>query len=683
MAEITLSSSISVLGGIGPAREKQLAKLGIRTVYDLLTHFPRTYEDRTVIRPVCEMEVDVPACFRATVISYPRTHHIRKGMDITKVTVSDMTARLNLVFFNQPYVQDQLKYGQDYLFYGTLKEDYGHQIQNPEFEPISLSGTRTGTIVPVYALTAGISGKVIQRCVRQALHACGDSIPEILPRSVREKYELMGAAEAYRILHEPDSMADISKARRRTVFEEFFIFSAGLQLLRARRTQRAVSPWTHTDPSDFCRSLPYRLTGAQTQAIEDICRDLGSGTPMNRLIQGDVGSGKTAVAAAAACLAAAEGVQTAFMAPTEILAEQHFQTLEAMLRPHGIQPILLCGSLPAAKKRTALEAIASGEAKLVIATHAILTQTVTFQNLGLVITDEQHRFGVQQRDTLARKGDSPHLLFLSATPIPRTLSLVLYGDLDVSVLDELPPGRQKVETFCVGESMRDRVHAFVRKQVQEGHQAYVICPAVEENEETQLKAAETWSVHLQREVFPDLRVGCVHGRLKSAEKDEVMQSFARRELDVLVATTVIEVGVDVPNATLIIIEDADRFGLSQLHQLRGRVGRGRDQSYCVLITQNKNSEALPRLRALCATNDGFRIAEQDLALRGPGDFLGSRQHGLPQFRTANPEMDLQTLEEAKQATAILQWENLCRDPAFAPLLERISSLFAESGTWLN
>ena len=537
-------------------------------------------------------------------------------------------------------------------------------------------------ILPIYPLTAGLPNHVLVNCVKQALDVCLPSLPEILPRDIREQYSLISAEEAYKTIHRPADFGTLEEARRRLVFDEFFIFSAGLSLMKNRRTVVKTTPWA-ANLDTFASQLPFSLTDAQKKAISQIENDLASGTPMNRLIQGDVGSGKTVVAAAAAVMAAQNGKQAAFMAPTEILAEQHYRSLSKLLSAMDMETVLLTGSLPAKEKKWIKERIQSGKATLVIGTHALLTADVEFANLGLVITDEQHRFGVAQRAALAGKAQSPHMLFLSATPIPRTLALVLYGDLDVTVIDELPPGRENVDTFLIGEDKRERANTFIRKHAENANQVYVVCPAVEENEDLGIKAAEKWSEHLQKNVFPDLKVGLIHGKMKGTAKDAVMHAFAAGEIQILVATTVIEVGVDVPNATLMVIEDADRFGLSQLHQLRGRVGRGQDKSYCILISNNKNSETRARLKALCSTNDGFKIAEQDLALRGPGDFFGNRQHGLPQFKVANLEMDLRTLHEAQEATQILRASELEDSEEFAPLMERIRTLFSDSEKIFN
>ena len=674
-----LYSPVTVLQGIGPSRASQLAGLGIETLYDLIAYFPRAYEDRTRLVPICELEVDQPACFEAMVIRNPQTAHIRKGLSLTKLTVADETGKLNLVYFNQPYAAERLHYGETYIFYGTLTGDYTRvQMQNPVFESPSAPSFVTRRIMPIYSLTAGITNNLLSKCIHQALRACLPELPDLLPRSIQQRYGLCSCQEAYAAIHEPPDPETLDRARRRLIFEEFFLFSAGLQLMRNHRGAAASEPYTDLNLDVFRGALPFSLTGAQSRAIEEIAADLSSGVPMNRLLQGDVGSGKTMVAAAAVFLALQNGRQAAFMAPTEILAEQHAKSLSKLFEPLGYGCVLLTGSTTAAEKRRVKQGLADGTIPFVVGTHALLTGDVVFRDLNLVIADEQHRFGVAQRAALSEKGRSPHLLVMSATPIPRTLALIVYGDLDVSILDELPPGRQIIDTFLVNETMRARINAFIRKHAQAGNQIYVVCPAVEESELDSLKSAEVWAETLQKIVFPDLRVGLLHGKLKASEKERIMGQFARHELDVLVATTVIEVGVDVPNATLMVIENADRFGLSQLHQLRGRVGRGKDKSYCVLFSSNKNPETLGRLKALCKTNDGFKIAEEDLALRGPGDFFGSRQHGLPQFKAASLTLDVAILKEAREAAeTTLADEGFLRDPSFPALQARIQRLFQQ------
>lgn len=679
-----LSDPITLLKGVGPARAKQFANLNIFTLRDLICHFPRGYEDRTKLVPIEKLAVDEPACFRAMVMNTPRTSHIRKGLDITKVQVADHTARLTLTFFNNRFAAEQLQYGAEYIFYGAVTGDFiGYNMTNPVFEPLDSRPVTTRRVLPIYPLTAGLSNAAVLKAVSQALDIC-DPPAEILPEPVRQRYGILPAERAYTAIHAPASMAEAELAKKRLVFEEFFVFSAGLSLMRAARAEKRTEPYPNLDMRPFYGVLPFTLTQAQKRAVEDILLDFGKGVPMNRLVQGDVGSGKTMVAAAAIYCAAGNHKQSALMAPTEILAEQHYESLRKLLVPLGIPVALLTGSQTAKQKRTVREQIGSGEAQVVVGTHALLTEDTQFQDLGLVVADEQHRFGVSQRSKLSAKGEAPHLLVMSATPIPRTLALLMYGDLDVSILDELPPGREAVDTFLVGESYRPRINAFIRKQVSEGHQCFVVCPAVEENEELGLKAATVWAETLQKTVFPDLRIALLHGQMKGAEKEAAMASFARGEADVMVATTVIEVGVDVPNATLMVVEDADRFGLSQLHQLRGRVGRGKAKSYCILTSHNRNPETLQRLKALCKTADGFKIAEEDLKLRGPGDFFGSRQSGLPAFRVADLSFDLATLKEAQAASA--EWIDTYGTsdaPEAAALRERIGELFQRAEGTMN
>ena len=679
-----LGDPVTILKGVGEAKAKLFANLNIFTLGDLICHFPRGYEDRTKLVTISELSPDVPACFRATVMNNPRTAHIRKGLDMTKVQLADTTGRLNVTFFNNRFAAGQLEYGREYIFYGAVSGDFvGYNMTNPVFENPDSPGLTTRRVLPIYPLTAGLTNAAVGKAVLQALAVC-DPPAEILPEAVRAEYGILPAEEAYHAIHQPRDMEQAVQAKKRLIFEEFFVFSAGLSLMRASRAEKKCTPYHNFNMKPFYGSLPFSLTGAQSRAVEEILSDFRSGKPMNRLVQGDVGSGKTMVAAAAAYCAAGNGAQTALMAPTEILAEQHYASLSKLFAPLGITVDLLTGSMTVRQKREARERLASGETQVVVGTHALLTDATRFLRLGLVIADEQHRFGVAQRSKLSEKGEDPHLLVMSATPIPRTLALLMYGDLDVSILDELPPGRQTVETFLVGESYRARINAFIRKQVAEGHQCFVVCPAVEENQELGVKAASAWAETLQQTVFPDLRIALLHGQMKGAEKEAAMAAFARGEADVMVATTVIEVGVDVPNATLMVIEDADRFGLSQLHQLRGRVGRGKAKSYCILTSHNGNPETLQRLKALCKTNDGFRIAEEDLKLRGPGDFFGSRQSGLPAFRVGDLSCDLATLKQAQTASA--QWidaHGTEDTPEARALRERIGELFSRAEGTMN
>ena len=679
-----LSDPITMLKGIGPAKAKAFAQLNILTLGDLICHFPRGYEDRTKLVPIEKLEVDVPACFRAMVMNSPRTNQVRKGLTITKVQVADHTARLNLTFFNSKYAAEQLQYGREYIFYGAVSGDFiGYNMTNPVFEALESQPVTTRRVLPIYPLTAGLTNAAMLKAVRQALAVC-DPPAEIIPEAVRLQYGILPAHRAYAAIHEPGDMAEAELARKRLIFEEFFVFSAGLALMRASRAEKKCAPFANLEMEPFYAALPFALTGAQQRAIGEILHDFGRGAPMNRLVQGDVGSGKTMVAAAAAYCAVNNGRQAALMAPTEILAEQHYESLNKIFASLGLRTALLTGSMTVKQKREVREALADGTVDLAVGTHALLSQSTVFNDLGLVIADEQHRFGVGQRATLSEKGRDPHLLVMSATPIPRTLALLMYGDLEVSILDERPPGREDVDTFLVGESYRARINAFIRKQAAEGHQCFVVCPAVEENEDLGMKSATVWAETLQNTVFPDLRIALLHGQMKGAEKEAVMASFARGEADVMVATTVIEVGVDVPNATLMVIEDADRFGLSQLHQLRGRVGRGRAKSFCILTTHSRNPETVQRLKALCKTTDGFRIAEEDLKLRGPGDFFGSRQSGLPAFRVANLSMDMQTLKDAQQASADwIDLEGTADTPEAQALRKRIGELFARAEGTMN
>ena len=632
----TFHQPVSALKGVGEKRAALLRRLDIFTVGDLLTYFPRAYEDRACCYPIRQAPHGVPCCISATVITPVHHARLRQGLELSKVTAADETGRIALSFFNQRYGAASLKEGQDYIFYGTVQGEGSRKaMTNPLFESLADPPFFTRRVVPIYPLTAGITGRTLSGLITQAFSFVGDEIPEPLPDWLRRAYHLPHKPIALHTIHFPPSMEELEPARRRLIWEEFFLFSLGLSLLRQRREQTPVAPFSPVSLEPFYQALPFSLTTAQKRVIEEIEADVGKHRPMNRLVQGDVGSGKTMVAAAAVDLAAQNGIQSALMAPTELLARQHFHTLSPLLQSLGISVGLLTGSMGTKEKRSVLSELQSGKIQLCIGTHALLSEGVAFANLGLVITDEQHRFGVHQRAALAEKGKTPHVLVLSATPIPRTLALILYGDLDVSVLDELPPGRQPVKTFLIGEDKRARLYEFVRKTVSQGQQAYWVCPAIEEREDPQWKAVKQYAEYLQSKVFPDLRVGCVHGQMAAKEKDDVMQSFASGALDLLVATTVIEVGVDVPNATLMMVENAERFGLAQLHQLRGRVGRGKKQSYCIFINGKESEESMERLRVLENSNDGFFIASEDLKLRGPGDFFGIRQSGDALFELAD------------------------------------------------
>ena len=680
----TLNTDIRYIKGVGEARAKSLAKLGITDLRSLLSYFPRAYDDRRAYKKIADLIPGENACVCAVIAGEPKLSRIRKGLDLIKLRAVDETGALELTYFNQSYLKNTFHTGDAYVFFGRAEGTPSRpQMTNPLFEREGAHQI-TGRIMPIYPLTAGVSQSMLYKAVEQGLAACVDELPDILPEDVRLVYQLCHTRFAYENIHFPTDDEALSAARRRLAFEELFLLALGLKLLRERRTFVAGKQCKKVDLSPFFTSLPFSLTGAQRRAIDDIARDLTGKRPMNRLVQGDVGSGKTMVAAAAIYMAAKNGLQCALMAPTEILAEQHYRSLAPLLEPLGIPCALLTASTKAKERRALNERLRSGELSLVIGTHALLSPDVQYQSLGLVVTDEQHRFGVDQRAALSAKGDDPHLLVMSATPIPRTLALMIYGDLDVSILNELPPGRQKIDTFAVPSSYHERIYAFLRKLVTEGRQAYIVCPMVAENDELpdERKAVTAYAETLQKEVFPDLRIAPIHGKMKPKEKDAVMRAFAAHEIDVLVSTTVIEVGVDVPNAALMLIENAECFGLSQLHQLRGRVGRGRHKSYCVLVSDNKGEENKQRLKVMSSTSDGFAIAEEDLKLRGPGDFFGSRQHGLPSLRVADLSCDLSLLHETQSAAEQL----LAADPALKnhPLLKaRVELLFELNADALN
>ena len=679
-----LGTDVRYIKGVGEQKAKALEKLGIRTLQDLISYFPRAYDDRREIVKIRDLRDGESACVAAMVAAAPTLSRIRKGLELVKVRVVDATGALDITFFNQVYWKDQLHPGETYTFYGKAE---GNLLRKTMTNPVvEKEGRRelTGRIVPIYPLTAGISQLTLIRAMEQGLAACRNLLTDPLPDAVRQEHGLCHSGYAYEKIHFPGDEAELSAARRRLVFEELFLLAIGLKKLRRRRDGLRCRPFEDTDLSAFYAALPFSLTGAQRRAIGEILADLRSGRPMNRLVQGDVGSGKTMVAAAAMACAVRNGRQAALMAPTEILAEQHYQGLAPLMEKLGVSCVLLTGSLTAKQRREVLGRLESGEAQVAIGTHALISADVAYHHLGLVVTDEQHRFGVDQRAALSAKGENPHLLVMSATPIPRTLALIIYGDLDVSVIDELPPGRQKIDTFAVTSAYRRRVWEFIRREAAEGRQAYVICSMVEENDAIpdERKAVTEYAKTLQEQVFPELKVGYVHGRMKAKEKETVMAAFAAGEVHVLVSTTVVEVGVDVPNATVMVVEDADRFGLSQLHQLRGRVGRGQHKSYCILISDNRSEETRARLKVMTKTADGFQIAEEDLRLRGPGDFFGQRQHGLPALKVADLSCDMALLQEAREAAEALMAE----DPALRnyPLTAlRVAQLFADKGDTLN
>lgn len=681
-----LGTNVRYIKGIGEARAAALEKLGITTLGDLIAYFPRGYEDRTQVRPIRELTAGESVCVRGMVAADLTAYRISGGRTIAKTRVVDDSGSLDLVFFNMEHRRDALHQGDVCVFFGKVEDNLRRkQMINPLFEPEGWQQV-TGRIMPIYPLTAGVTQGLMARAARQGLDACRELLPDVLPDEVRQAHKLCYVNYAYENIHFPSSPEALEVARRRLVFEELFLLTCGLQLLRQRRRDVAGPACRRMSMEPFYRRLPFALTGAQRRAIADAVEDMVSGKPMNRLCQGDVGSGKTMVAAACIWFAVENGWQTALMAPTEILARQHYQGLAPLLARFSIRCALLTGSTRAKERREILAGLADGTIDLCIGTHALLTEDVQYRRLGLVVTDEQHRFGVNQRAALSQKAEDPHMLVLSATPIPRTLALVIYGDLDVSVIDELPPGRQKVDTFALGESYRPRVQAFIRKLTAAGQQIFIVCPLVGEADQIpdERKAVTAYAKQLQEQVFPDLRVAVLHGKMKPREKEKVMAAFAAGESDILVSTTVVEVGVDVPNATCMVVENADRFGLSQLHQLRGRVGRGKAKSYCILLSDSQNEETRARLKVMTQTNDGFRISQEDLRLRGPGDFFGQRQHGLPAMKIADLSCDMRLLDEAQTAARqLMERDPELTDPAHRPLRRRIRQLFDTNADMLN
>ena len=672
---MTLQDEIRFVRGIGPKKAQALERLGIRTLYDALEFYPRGYEDRTVVTRIRDLTDGESFCIHAVLAAPLKTAHIRRGMDVSNGMAYDETGAVSLRFFNNRYAASALESG-EYAFYGKVQREGRRFVMiNPEFEPVG-KGNKTGRILPIYPLTAGIHQKDMESITGAALCVLPQHMPDYLPEDVCDRYSLPPLREAMMLIHRPQTIEQAETARRRLVFEELFLLSCGLGHLRERRSSVGGVPLRDLGLKDFYRVLPFAPTRAQMRAIEECCLDIASGRPLSRLVQGDVGSGKTMVAAALCWIAANNGKQAAFMAPTELLAQQHLQTLYPLLSKLGVSCGLLTGSMTPKQKKEVQAQIASGEISVVIGTHALLSEKVHFANLAVAVVDEQHRFGVNQRATLTQKGQNVHLLVMSATPIPRTLALLIYGDLDVSIIDELPPGRQKIESYAVGQNMRRRIDAFIDKQCQLGGQVYVVCPLVEDGDSERV-SAEHCAERLKH-VLPHRRIGLVHGRAKSQEKDAVMQAFADGVIDILVSTTVIEVGVNVPNATLMVVEDADCFGLSQLHQLRGRVGRGTRQSYCIFFGADKGENAKQRLATLCRTTDGFAIAQADLEQRGAGDFFGTRQHGLPPLKLASLAGDTRLMAGAREAAdSILRLDpDLSEHPE---LRERIERMFARCG----
>ena len=714
MKNDVLDVGIRYIKGVGESREKLMTKLCISTLRDLVGYFPRAYEDRTIFKDIESLIIGESVCVRAMAAESPRLTHIRKGLDLVKLRVVDDSGSLDITFFNQAFVKDAIRQGEVYVFYGKVSGTLLRpEMSNPVFEFEKQAHTQagdgdvrgrrdeaqarhfvravggvTGCIVPLYSLTRGLSQKMLMNAVRSGLDRCADELPDVLPDDIVRQYELCRARYAYENIHFPADFKELDIARKRLIFEELFVLAVAMRFLRSKRVSKSGRSLDIPDFEEFYRALPYMPTNAQKRAIGEAAHDMASGRPMSRLIQGDVGSGKTLVAAACCWMARQNECQSAFMVPTEILARQHFNSLSKLLEPLGMRVGVLTGSMTAKGKREVYEKLRCGEIDLITGTHALISEGVAFGNLALVITDEQHRFGVEQRTSLTEKGNSPHVLVMSATPIPRTLALIIYGELDVSIIDELPPGRREIETHIVDERHRERAYSFAEKLVREGRQVYIICPMVEDEEglteaHVDIKSVKEHYEVLCKNIFPNLRVELVHGKMPAKKKDAAMTAFAAGEVDILVATTVVEVGVDVPNAALIIVENADRFGLSQLHQLRGRVGRGEHDSYCVLFRTGGGAVS-ERLSIMKSTNDGFKVAEEDLKLRGPGDFFGSRQHGLPQMRIADFATDMLVLNQAQAAAeGLLKSDPGLSSPDNRKLAEQIDRLFESSLGGMN
>ena len=675
---LTPDTPVRYLKGVGPKTAERFEKLGIVTLADLLCHYPRRYIDFSKPYSIAEAPADTECVVKAEVFAKPGGRILPGGRRMERITAGDDVSSLEITWFNNPYVTQKLELGQEYYFQGIVTGGMlRRQMVNPQVR--TDAQVKSSPFEAVYPQTEGLTSSAIAKCVRQLLpHA--ELLPDPLPPEMLKKYRLLSKADAVRAIHCPATEEEAFAARRRLIYEELLVLQLGIGRMKNHGAASTGAPMKKADASPFWESLPFSPTGAQRRAVEEILTDMSGETSMNRLLQGDVGSGKTLVAAAAiwACIRA--GYQAALLAPTEILASQHAENLNRLLSPFGMRVALLTGGMKAAARRTTLAAIRDDEADLIVGTHAILSEGVEFARLGLAVVDEQHRFGVRQRGLLAEKAANPHLLVMSATPIPRTLGLLMYGDLDISILDELPPGRKPVKTRCITGKKRADLYGFLDREIDSGRQVYIVCPAIEDAGGSGLNAVKSYYEDIAKAYLPDRRVGLMHGKLKPKEKAEVMDDFKSGRLDALVSTTVIEVGVDVPNATVMVIENAERYGLSALHQLRGRVGRGAAESWCFLVSDNASESVQKRLKFLCSTSDGFAVAQYDLETRGPGDFFGSRQHGLPTLQIADLMNDTRTLHAAQsEAVALLAEDPLLERPEHALLARQVEQMFDKAG----
>ena len=675
---LTPDTPVRYLKGVGPKTAERFEKLGIVTLADLLCHYPRRYLDFSKPYTIATAPLDTECVIKAEVFAKPGGRVLPGGRRMERITAGDDVSSLEITWFNNPYAAQKLELGREYYFQGIVT---GGMLRRQMVNPQVRTDAQVESIPfeAVYPQTEGLSSGVIAKCVRQLLpHA--ELLPDPLPPEMLQKYRLLSKAEAVRAIHCPANEEEAFAARRRLIYEELLILQLGIGRMKNRGAARTGAPMQKMSPEPFWALLPFSPTGAQRRAVEEILTDMAGETSMNRLLQGDVGSGKTLVAAAAIWACIRSGYQAALLAPTEILASQHAENLNRLLSPFGMRVALLTGGMKAASRRATLAAIRDDEADLIVGTHAILSEGVEFARLGLAVVDEQHRFGVRQRGMLAEKAENPHLLVMSATPIPRTLGLLIYGDLDISILDELPPGRKPVKTRCITGKKRGALYGFLDREIDAGRQVYLVCPAIEETPDGGLNAVKSYYEDIAKALLPERRVGLMHGKLKPKEKAAVMEDFKAGRLDALVSTTVIEVGVDVPNATVMVIENAERYGLSALHQLRGRVGRGAAESWCFLVSDNTSENVQKRLKFLCSTTDGFAVAQYDLETRGPGDFFGSRQHGLPTLQIADLMNDTRTLHAAQsEAVALLAEDPLLEHPDHALLAAQVQQMFEKAG----